>query len=130
MTLELEPQGSKTFACTCCGSTSHSVSGWVHDERGTRCAYFVHWADGGPHPPHMTLGYGRWGEGSTAADRATVFAELRSGRWEFVPHPSPASPDDQYETLGEPVRSSVAEQDAAVQETVEFIAATDERLEF
>ena len=128
MTLELEPQRSKTFACPCCGSTTHTVSGWVHDERGTRCAYFVNWADDGHHPPHMTLGYGRWGEGATAADRGAIFAELHSGGWEIVDHPSPAAPEDQYETLGEPVPAA-AVQGAAVQETVEFIAATDKRLE-
>jgi hypothetical protein len=90
--LMLEKQDSSTVVCECCAATTQRVWGWVHEGDATRCAYFVQWAaEGGDHPPHITLGYGAWGEGTTAADRASIYAELEESGVQLVDHAAPGA---------------------------------------
>jgi hypothetical protein len=58
---------------------SRCVWGFIHAPKGTLAAYFVHWtltrvAD---HGANFDLIIGRWGEGTTAADRAVVSLAYR-----------------------------------------------------
>jgi hypothetical protein len=55
----------------------------VHQAEGaTRCAYFVRWSDDEPHPPHLTMGYGAWDEGTSWANSTSIYAELRPHKLE------------------------------------------------
>ena len=133
MTLELEQSDEKHWVCGCCGDTSHTVWGWVHEVgEGTLAAYFVSWADQGSHRPHVTLGYGAWGENTTAADRRTINLELTSaGEPVLVDHSAPGAPEDQSEVLGQALRAAEVESDPQrpdVLETADFVLARDERL--
>lgn len=131
MELELEPTGSAEFFCACCADTTFRVWGFVHEQDRTRCAYFVQWAASrGSHSPHITLGYGGWGEGTSAADRAMINAELRGSNVEFVDHSAPGF-GDHSDVLGFPLLASIVTSDPQapeVRETIEFILASDERL--
>jgi hypothetical protein len=129
--LELEPQGEKEYVCDCCGATTHTVWGWVHEPGATRCAYLVRWSESSPHLPHVTLGYGSWGAGTTSADRASVYAELQRGKPRFVDHPAPGAPLDEPETLGIPIAAKAVRKDpraGEVRETLEFILSADPRV--
>ena len=102
-----------------------------HADGATRCAYFVRSADRGPHPPHLTMGYGAWGEGTTANDRVSIYAELKRGKWRLVDHPAPGAPEDEAAVLGWPMPAKQVKKDARaheVFETLEFIVANDARL--
>jgi hypothetical protein len=133
-TLELEQEDEKTSVCDCCGSTTHTVWGWVHEAgRWTRAAYLVRWAEEeGPHPPHVTLGWGGWGEGTGPEDRASIYAELRDdARFEFVDHPAPGALPGEEDVMGERLPRSVVEGDpraGEVRETIEFLLRADDRL--
>jgi hypothetical protein len=104
MGLELELEDEKTEVCDCCGDTTHTAWGWVHDTAGfTRAAYIVSWAETHSHPPHITFGYGAWGNGTTAADRRLVNVEVIGGTPELVDHTSPGASPNQAEVLGIPL---------------------------
>ncbi len=133
MTLKLEQEDERTTVCECCGKTTRSVLGWVHENDNiTRCAYIARWSpDADRHPPHLTLSYGAWGEGTTADHRASIYAELKRGKWRLVDDPAPGAPPDEPETLGWPVRAKDVKRDPQrddVLETLEFIVRTDSRL--
>jgi hypothetical protein len=135
MTLELETADAKTTTCDCCGATTHTVWGFVHEQGGgARCAYFVNWAEGrSKHPPHIALGYGAWGDGTTAADRRSIYAELHRGGWQFVDNGAPGEPPGQVQVFGAPLRARDVEQDprgGEVKETLDFIVRADDRLPF
>jgi hypothetical protein len=130
--LDLEKQGQAEFVCDCCGGTTHRVWGWVHEGDATRCVYFVQWAaQGGPHPPHITLGYGSWGEETSADDRVSIYAELEAEGIAFVDHPAPGASETEQTVLGGPLRARDVKADpraAELTETVEFVLRSDDRL--
>jgi len=72
--LEVETDGESSGHCDCCGRTSRSVRGWVHTPDGTLAAYFVHWTEGhlAENGANIDFIIGRWGEGSSAANRVAV----------------------------------------------------------
>lgn len=80
VTYEVEPSGEKADKCECCGSTSHTVWGYVHERDGaTRAVYYVGWAEG--HEERViwiTLGLGAWGQETTESDRRSVALEGRT----------------------------------------------------
>jgi len=132
--LRLQQESSKTTVCDCCGATSHSAWGWVHEgDDVTRCAYLAHWAESGPHPPHITLGYGAWGEGTSSDDRVSICAEKRRGKWRLVDHAAPGAPPDESTVLGLPMSAARVKRDPRgdeVRETLNFIVRNDDRLHF
>lgn len=76
--LSIEPAESKDFGpCPCCGDMSRSVWGYVHAGNKTLAAYFVHWTLGQvlKHGAHFDIIIGRWGDGTTAANRSAVSLE-------------------------------------------------------
>ena len=78
--LVVEPTDRKDFGpCPCCGNVGRRVWGFVHAPDGALAAYFVHWTVGrvADHWPNFDLIIGRWGEGSSAADRRLVALEYR-----------------------------------------------------
>lgn len=83
--LEIELMGESGGLCDCCGSESRSVWGMVHQGEPTVAAYWLHWAAGHLSEPgaNLDLVIGRWGDGTTADDRASVALicrELPDGR--------------------------------------------------
>ena len=78
--LEIEPSGSNDYGpCECCGNMSRCVWGFVHSPKKAVAAYFVHWtltrvAD---HGASFDLIIGKWGDGTTAADRSVVSLAYR-----------------------------------------------------
>jgi hypothetical protein len=78
--LRIEPVASKDFGpCPCCGDMSRSVWGYVHAGNDTHAAYFVHWTLNQVynHGAHFDFIIGRWGDGTTAANRSAVSLEYR-----------------------------------------------------
>lgn len=65
--------------CDCCGTMTHRVWGWVNHGPDTVAAYFVTWTKGDPkgHGAAFDFVIGRWGDGTTAADRVAVALDLR-----------------------------------------------------
>ena len=65
--------------CPCCGHNSRSVAGLVHRADSGEAAYVVQWTAGqiDKHGAHFDLVLGRWGEGTTRADRYAVSLEFR-----------------------------------------------------
>jgi aryl-alcohol dehydrogenase-like predicted oxidoreductase len=81
--------------------------------------------------PTSRAGLGGVGDGTTAADRRSIYAELADGGWRFVDHAAPGAPASQEETLGRGLRGSDVERDPQreeVVETLEFIVRNDARL--
>ena len=73
--LVVEPAGENLGTCDCCGRTSHTLLGYVHEAGGpTLAAYFVRWTEG--HVDELGSGLdlvvGAWGDGASPANRATV----------------------------------------------------------
>ena len=58
---------------------SRSVWGYVHAGKDTHAAYFVHWTLNRviEHGAHFDIIIGRWGDGTTAANRKAVSLEYR-----------------------------------------------------
>jgi hypothetical protein len=78
--LVVEPTGEKQFGpCSCCGSESRTVWGFVHRSDVCEAAYFVQWTLGQipRHGAHFDLVLGRWGDGSNPEDRFIVSLEFR-----------------------------------------------------
>jgi hypothetical protein len=78
--LHVEPTESRDFGpCDCCGAETRHVWGYVHSPSGTAAAYFIQWAIGrvADHGALFDLILGRWGEGTTAADRVLVALAYR-----------------------------------------------------
>jgi len=73
--LEVEQAGDSTGHCACCGRTSRTVWGYVHEADGpTLAAYFVRWTDGHIEETgaNVDLVLGGWGDGTSRAGRACV----------------------------------------------------------
>jgi hypothetical protein len=78
--LQVEPTGGKDHGpCPCCGNNSRCAWGFVHAPRETVAAYFVHWTLGRvrDHGANFDLALGKWGEGTSAADRCLVALAYR-----------------------------------------------------
>jgi hypothetical protein len=60
--------------CDCCGQISRQVAGLITDEGSAAAAYLVHWVPGHlrDQGAHIDIVFGRWGEGTTPADRYAV----------------------------------------------------------
>lgn len=72
---EVEPLGQSNGVCSCCGSETRLVWGFVHSPAGTVASYQVHWTAGaglGCHPANYDFVIGPWGEGASPADRIAV----------------------------------------------------------
>src|SRR3954470_16371166 len=81
--LELERGGDKIEPCSHCGGTAHLAWGYVRADGDATAVYYLGWTEGAEHPPvaHMTVGLGRWGDGTDATMRRSYHVEVRpSGR--------------------------------------------------
>jgi hypothetical protein len=65
--------------CPCCGDMSRKVSGYVYADNSAHAMYLVHWTLNQvlKHGAHFDIIIGRWGDGTTAADRSAVSLEYR-----------------------------------------------------
>ena len=73
--LEVELTGESHGHCDCCGNDSHTVWGMVHEVQGpSLAAYWVRWTHGhiAKKGANLDLVVGKWGEGTSANDRASV----------------------------------------------------------
>ena len=79
MSHALEQTGATSVACECCGGTTRRVWGYLHAESGESAAYFVQWTQGqvDVHGAFFDFVIGRWGDGTSAADRVLASLELR-----------------------------------------------------
>ena len=60
--------------CDCCGETSRSVWGLVHNGDATVAAYWMHWTVGHLNEPgaNLDLVLGSWGDNATPRDRVAA----------------------------------------------------------
>jgi hypothetical protein len=75
--------------------------------------------------------YGAWGEVTTAADRASIYAELEESGVQLVDHPAPGASDSESAVLGRAIPASGVERDpraSEITETLAFILRTDDRI--
>src|SRR5262245_1130190 len=77
--MTLEPDGSTSVACDCCGGTTRRVWGYLYSDAGDTAAYFVQWTTGqvDVHGAYVDLVIGRWGDGTSPADRSVATLEFR-----------------------------------------------------
>ncbi len=78
--LIVEPSGQKDFGpCECCGGTSRTVWGYVHEGRRSLASYFVQWKLGQVprHGANFDLILGKWGEGTSHDDRVAIALRFR-----------------------------------------------------
>jgi len=71
---EIEPQGSDTTHCECCGNLSRAAWGLAWLRGSPFATYFVHWTLGHvpEHGANFDLIVGEWGDGTSADDRCAV----------------------------------------------------------
>jgi hypothetical protein len=76
---DLEQSGATSFTCDCCGGTTRRVWGYLHSDTGESSAYFVQWTlnQTATHGAFFDFVIGRWGEGTSPADRAVASLEFR-----------------------------------------------------
>ncbi len=83
----VETDGTNDFGCCpCCGNSSRTVWGYVHEGDETRAAYFVQWTLGHvvERGANFDLILGKWGENANSKMRSAVSLEMRvldSGPW-------------------------------------------------
>lgn len=78
--ITLETTGASDFArCECCGESSRTVWGLARRDGDAEASYWLHWTPGKvvARGARLDLVLGRWGEGTTAADRFVVALEYR-----------------------------------------------------
>jgi hypothetical protein len=78
--LQIEPlDAADTGRCLFCGHVSRKVRGLVRRDGEPHASYFVHWTVGHvfDHGAHIDIILGRWGDGTSAADRYAVSLEYR-----------------------------------------------------
>jgi hypothetical protein len=70
----VEPMNEQIGSCECCGRTSRSLTGLVHDRESTVAAYFVHWTVGHlqDNGADIDIVLGEWGDGTSPADRHAI----------------------------------------------------------
>lgn len=76
--LQTKPLGfADTGRCPCCGHVSRKVWGLIHRDGKHHATYFVHWTVGHvvDYGAHIDLIMGRWGDGTSTADRYPVSLE-------------------------------------------------------
>jgi len=75
----LDPAGTTSVACDCCGGTTRRVWGYLHSESGETSAYFVQWTQGqrDKHGAFFDFVIGRWGDDTSPADRTLASFECR-----------------------------------------------------
>lgn len=74
------PEDEKAIGpCACCGGVTKRVWGYLLREEAMQAAFFVEWTHGQvpKHGAFFDLIVGRWGDGTTAADRVAVSLEMR-----------------------------------------------------
>jgi hypothetical protein len=79
-TLTVEPSSEKDSGpCECCGGTSRTVWGHVHEGSRSLASYFVQWKLGQVprHGANFDLILGKWGEGTSSDDRVAVSVRFR-----------------------------------------------------
>jgi hypothetical protein len=78
--LDIELLGAKdTARCECCGRNSRTAWGLVKHDGQAHATYFVHWTIGHVFETgaNIDLILGRWGDGTSAADRYAVRLDYR-----------------------------------------------------
>ena len=78
--LQIEPLGADdTGRCECCGRVSRKIWGVVYRDGLTLASYFVHWSVGHvfENGANIDVILGKWGEGTSAANRYAVGLEYR-----------------------------------------------------
>jgi hypothetical protein len=78
--MKLQTAGSKDFGpCSCCGHDSRTVWGYLQSAERTEAAYFVQWTLGrvDEEGAHFDFIVGKWGDGTSSDDRASVSLEFR-----------------------------------------------------
>jgi len=77
--LAIEVSGDRYLGpCPDCGTSTRRVWGYVRHSGEPLAAYFVEWTLGRPdHGAYFDLVIGRWGEGSSSADRWAASLEYR-----------------------------------------------------
>lgn len=84
--LHIEPTGDAQFGpCPCCGFDTRRVWGFVHNRDATIASYFVNWTPSRPdHDAVFDLAIGKWGDGTTPADRSVVSLAYRPSKASFM----------------------------------------------
>ena len=69
--LVIEQQDESAGVCACCGNTSHTIWGLVHNGDKTVAAYWLHWTVGhlDTEGANLDLIIGSWGDGTGPYDR-------------------------------------------------------------
>jgi hypothetical protein len=78
--LQIEPlDAADTGRCPCCGDVSRKAWGLILRDDEPHASYFVHWTVSRvfDHGAYIDIILGRWGDGSSAADRYAVSLEHR-----------------------------------------------------
>jgi hypothetical protein len=78
--LQIEPLDSAdTGRCACCGQVTRKVWGFVRRDGDAHAAYFICWTVGHVFDRGADIGLilGRWGDGTSAAERYAVSLEYR-----------------------------------------------------
>ena len=66
--------------CECCGGRTTTVTRFVHKDGSAHAIYYARVSDN--HPERVAsilVGLGKWGDGTTDADRRSFFIEMRRG---------------------------------------------------
>ena len=91
--MQIEPADARdTGRCACCGQVSRCIWGYARSDGNAHGIYYVHWTVGhvADHGAHIDLVLGRWGDGTTRADRYAVSLSIgcsTAGRrsWSSMP---------------------------------------------
>lgn len=82
--ITIEPSKSNDSGpCSCCGSMSRTVWGYLSVDGEARAVYYVQWTLGQVkrHGANVDLVMGDWSEGATAAQRIAVSLVFRVGQY-------------------------------------------------
>jgi len=64
--------------CPDCGAATRTVWGFVHENAVARATYYVRWTDSHlDRGAQLLVSHGRWGDGTTPADRRSFGIECR-----------------------------------------------------
>jgi len=76
--IALEPGDESHGICADCGRTSRTIWGYVRTDGFPRAVYYVHWTEGHEERgARFTISIGRWGAGTSPADRNCLTLECR-----------------------------------------------------